>query len=56
MSKAITLLFIILAILSLAFGIMYIIGAIKTKDKPPAYIGVGLISFCIVCLYFLTFR
>ena len=34
MSKAITLLFIILAILSLAFGIMYIIGAIKTKDKP----------------------
>lgn len=56
MSKAITLLFIISAIISFAFGLMYILGAIKTKDKPPAYIGVGLISFCIVCLYFLTFR
>ncbi len=56
MSKAITILFIIVAILTFSFGLMYIIGAIRTKDKPPAYIGVGLISFCIVCLYFLTFR
>jgi hypothetical protein len=56
MSKAITLLFIIVAILTFAFGLMYIIGAIKTKDRPPAYIGVVLIGLCIVCLYFLTFR
>ena len=56
MSKAITLLFIITAIISFAFGLMYILGAIKTKDRPPAYIGVGLVGICIVCLYFLTFR
>jgi len=53
MTKAIILLFSIVGLFSFAFGLMYIIGAIRTKDKVPSYIGVGLICLCIVCLYFL---
>lgn len=40
---------------SFLFGIIYIIGALRTKQKNVAYIGISLIIVCLISLFILAF-
>jgi hypothetical protein len=52
----VTLIFIkIIAGFSFLFGIIYIIGAIRTKQKNVAFIGISLIIVCLIALFMLAF-
>lgn len=55
MSDTTLILIRIIAGLSFFIGLIYIVGAFRTKQKNAAYIGIALIIVCLISLFSLAF-
>jgi len=45
----------VISSLSFFIGLIYIVGALRTKDKTAAYIGIALLIVCLISLLMLAF-